>query len=537
MMRLSALMLLLLLLTGCQLTQADITPSPTPLEATAPVATAPAIEGVPDTTAEVTTESVLFPTETGAPRMTTAPSTIMLGGVLTWIGSREVPALNNRTAQIAVIGTDGAISNLLEVEDAGRPAEACGERATSPDGSLFAFYNGGDRGTLHMMRGMQPPVVMGTVEYLTCLGMGTFVYSPSGGRFAYLDYERGATRNDFTDGVLRVFDSISLAQVASFEQVVAYDLGETDAAYLRFFANAQGVADEASVNVWDGTNEREIATLTPTEQNCRFTTGQILRPDDEILLLMGQRCLTANAVTRWVLYSVRSQDNTVTLVDSDQQPGAFVTFARTNTLLLSPDRATAYFTVPDGIAGNTVALAAIALADMSISVPIPRQAVYPNFSGTVNATPRLSADGEHLALVVTSPNNDNQLVIVTLNTPAATPISISAGSRQDTISALSFDATGGTVYYVGGGADNGVYALDTMLGTTRRIARGQFGDALALAGDQIALLDTRRVTDPAPLAFLDLVLVNSTTGAKRTIFQGERIEGGGSTYAVPLTWR
>ncbi|MCK6577011.1 MAG: hypothetical protein L6Q98_02770 [Anaerolineae bacterium] len=540
-MKLFLVLISFALLTGCQLTQSgDATPVPTDAES----ATAEATEAAtPDFQPEVVTEEPdPFATPTDAPRVTLAPSDVLLGGVLAWIGGDGVINLSGRTAQIALIGTDGAISTLLEFPDTGRPAAACGERATSPDGQLFAFYVGDDRGALYMMRGAQPPVALGEIEYLACLGMGTFRYSPAGGRFAYLDYVFGAALNDFADGVLRIYDSTSLAQVASFEDVVAYDLGDNDAAFLRFYASAEGIADEAAVIFWDGANERELATLLPTEEGCRFTSGQIVRVGGDPLLVMGHRCTRGDTTTHWQLYSVSVEEGSVTLIDSDSQPGSFVTFARTNVMFSSPDGETVYFTVPDGVTAYTVAVAAIQLsqlaepASLSIVVPVARQAVFPNYSGTTNAAPRFAPDGRWLAAVVTSPDGDNQLVLMELDAPEDAPLTVGAGARGDLIPAFAFSALSERLYYVAGGDDNALYALDLASGAERRITRGQFVDALVVQGDRAAVLE-RRLEEQPPAEFVDLVLVNLGDGSRRIVFRSEPVAGGGSTIAVPLTWR
>lgn len=527
--RLIATCLLAAALAGCQLTQ-GATPTPTPTLIPASTSTtAPATLAASATTAPPT------PTATLAEPVGTSRD-ILLGGVLAWIGARGGANTANRVGQVAIIGTDGAISTLIEVPDVGQPARLCGERALSPDGDLLAFYVGGDRGSLYLMRGAAAPVRVRDVEYLACLGMGTFTFSPNGGRFAYIDYPPGATRAEFASGPLRIHDSTSLDEVASFDGAVAFDLSATDALFLRFFANGQGVADEAAAVLWDGTSEREVATLLPTDDGCRFTSGQIARAAGQPFIVMGQRCRGADARTFWQMYSLDVAAGAVSLIKSDAQPGAFVTFARNNAAFASPDGATLYFTVPDGVAAFTVAVAALSRADSAISVPVARQAVFPNFSGTANATPRFSPDGRWLTFVITSPDGDNQLAALQLDAPARAPLTLSAGSRGDTIPAFDYNILSDRLFAIAGGQDNALYDFDLNSGIARRIARGQFMEALAAAPDQIAVVE-RRIQENPPAELFDLALVAVADGAKRTIFTGEPLPGGGSTIAVPLAWR
>ncbi|MDZ4768915.1 MAG: hypothetical protein SGJ24_07290 [Chloroflexota bacterium] len=530
MIRLCTLLIAACVLSACQLTQiVDPTPTPTLI--------AVATESTPDLIAALPTTE---PTATPIPTATTAPVTaasndILLGGVLAWIGGRDAVNTSGRMAQIALIGSDGTVSTLFETPDTGRPARACGERATSPDGDLFAFYVGADRGTLYMMRGATAPIVVREVEYLACLGMGTFRYSADGGRFAFIDYTPGAARDDFADGTMRLYDSTSLAQVVTFEDVIAFDLGTSDALFVRFYANEQGVADEAAVLLWDGSTERELATLLPTEDGCRFTSAQIVR-GGEPLIIMGQRCTRGDTRTHWQLYDLNIEDGAVNLIQSDAQPGAFLTFARTNTLIASPDGETVYFTVPDGVAANTVAVAAINRADNTITIPVARQAVMPSFSGTTNATPRFSPDGRWLITVVTSPDADNQLVALELDAPDRAPLTLAAGTRGDSIPAFDIGLFSDRAYLIAGGADNALFDFDLNSGASRRIARGRYVESLIASGDRIAVLERRQEESPVR-EFLDLVLVEIDDGAKRTIFEGQPIPGGGSTIAVPLAWR
>jgi Tol biopolymer transport system component len=262
-------------------------------------------------------------------------------------------------------------------------------------------------------------------------------------------------------------------------------------------------------------------------------------------LVLGQRCSTGNTDTQWQFYTVDPSAGSATLAASDFQPGAFVPFSRNNNAFFSPDGAYAYFTVPDGITAYTVAVAAMNLADMTINVPVARQAVFPNFSGAPNASPRLSPDGRWLAMSVTSPDNDNQLVALDLANPATPPITLSAGSRGDLISGFTFTPNSDQVIYVAGGAsgaDNTLLALDLAAGSERRIARSHFDRDVVLSpdGSAAALLDWQQVEDPREPLYANLVLINPSDSTTTTLFTGADVVEGRVTNprtAVPLAWR
>src|SRR5690606_30843960 len=199
----------------------------------------------------------------------------------------------------------------------------------------------------------------------------------------------------------------------------------------------------------------------------------------------------------------------------------------------------------DGVTAYTVAVAAVQLSDFTITVPVGRQAVFPNFSGTTNAYPRFSVDGRWLAMAVTSPNNENQVMVLDLSNPTVPPIALSAGSRGDLISGLNFTRDNRQLIYTAGGqggADNALIALNLESGSERRVLRGHFDRDVVVAPDNntAALLDWQRVEDPRQPTYMNLVLVNLNDSTVTTLFTGADVEDGrvnNVRTAIPLTWR
>ena len=190
----------------------------------------------------------------------------------------------------------------------------------------------------------------------------------------------------------------------------------------------------------------------------------------------------------------------------------------------------------------TVAVASVSLSDYSINVPVDRQAVFPNFSGAPNAFPRLSPDGRWLALVITSPDNQNQVFVLDLNAPDNPPLTGGAHSRGDLIPNLAFAPDSSHLYYIAGGSDNSVFSLDLADGSEKRIARGNFVEGMALApdGKTFALLNTVQVDDTRQPAYLNLVLADISSGMLTPIYQGADVADGTVTklrFAYPLAWR
>ncbi len=469
-----------------------------------------------------------------------APDTANL---LVWRGTGETPA----GGEIGFITGDEQFKKVMDVPAQARQVKACGDAATSPDGRLFAFYVGQDSGQLHLMSGMNNPLEIGSASALSCLGGGTFRYSPDNRRLAYIDTGRAATNGEFITGTLRVAAVSDGNELLRHENIAAFDLDNNSAAFVRFFTSNNNLVDEAVIWGWDGGQEREIATLRP-DQGCRYTSASIgLAPQNSALLILGQRC-SALRETHWQLYRVDLNTGGASLVESGMQPGGFVPYARTNMLIFAPDRQTAYFSVPDGVVAHTASLRRITLADMTTQEVIARQVIMPTLTGTANSFPLVSPDQRWLALVVTTPNNENTLTVIDLANPQAEPITTSAGGRGDVILSMSFTRDSQRLYYVAGGSgssrnvDNALMRLDLPGGTVSRLKRGRYAPGLALApgGQALGTLEYQLPPNDTQQPYLNLVRVSTSGGETAATFQGATLTEGRVTerFAVyPLSWR
>jgi Tol biopolymer transport system component len=401
-----------------------------------------------------------------------------------------------------------------------------------------------DAGSLYVMRSGAEPVAIGDVGYLSCLGHGTFRFTPDSSKMVYMSFDETATQRSFAAGFLKVVETATLNAVLSRENVSAFDVTDDGVLYVSLFTNDRDEADEAAVVWWDGSSEREVATLLP-QTDCYFTSVEAtISPSGAYILSMGHRCRAGETRTSWQLYTVDPDSRSAALAGSDFAPGAFATHTRSNYAWFSPDGSTLYFTVPDGLTANSVAIAAAEVSDMSISVVVERQAIFPTFSGSANAYPSISADGSWMALTVTSPNADNNLFALGLTNPDVPPIVIGAGSRGDTVSALGFTPDSDTVVFVAGGDEgdnNSLFELDLASASETRIARGRFGSQMALSpdGSQIALIDWQVLEDEPDPAYVNLVIAERESGSVATVFTGADVVDGEATnlrFASPLTW-
>lgn len=470
--------------------------------------------------------------------------------ILTWIeaGSSPRESSPSTAGELGLMDGTGTFTVLQEVPPQTSTVQPCGDESTSPDGSLFAFYMGLDTGGLYVMNGAESPVLLDDVGALTCLGWGTFQFSPDGSRMAYIAYESDAAASEFADGFLHIVNTADLTDEALFENVISFDIGDEGAGFVSFYTNDRNEADEAAVFWWNGSAEREVATLRPDE-NCRYTSASIsATPDGNLVLLMGHRCLSGDTRTSWQFYMVDVAARSATLAASEFQDGQFASFARTNQIKLLPDGTSALFTVPDGVTANTASLMTISLGDYATSEIVERQAVFPNLGGTHNVGPRLSPDGRWMAFVVTSPNNDNTLNVIDMDDPAAPPITVSAGSRNDVISDMVFSANNQRLIFIAGSpdtgrnADNSLIAIDLENGSDFRIKRGRFAPGLAVApdGSRVVAMDYQVLEDERQPPYLNLVEINVDTSETILLFEGAEIVEGEVTnqqFALPVSWR
>jgi hypothetical protein len=469
--------------------------------------------------------------------------------LLVWAGNGAAPGEHSASSPgtLSFMDGTGATTQIMEIPPQTSRVELCGNSAISADGSKVAMYIGLDAGSLYLMKGTDAPAKVVDVQSLTCAGGGTFQFSPDGNRMGYISYEADAAQSEFADGHLHIAKTDDLSEIHNVENVTAFDLTNDGAAYVSFFTNDKNEADEAAVLWWNGNSEVEVATLQPTSEDCKFTSAQVaVGSDNKFILILGHRCKKGDTRSAWQLYSVDPSARAATLAATDFQAGSFAAFARSNQIYLSPDGSHAFFTVPDGITANTVGIKSVGISDMSLTDVIDKQVIMPTVNGAANAFPQVSPDGKWLAVVVTTPNNENTLNVYNLSDTAAAPITLEAGSRGDTVSSMAFTANSQRLIVVAGGdksANNALIGIDLSSGNNFRISRGRYAPAMALSpdGTQVALLDWIIPEDPKEPAYTETVIINIDNSEKATLYTGAEFGADGKitkeTFIAPLIWK
>ncbi len=509
------------------------------------------IKPVVGTAAPADTSALNIRNAQDAPALSVAAAPAQAGAndqLLVWTAKGAAPGKESASdpGQLVSMDGTGVTTPVMDVPPQTSRVEACGDRPTSPDGKLFAFYVGLDAGKLYLKSGSDAPKPVADVNALACLGNGTFQYSPDSSKLAYIAYEPDAIKSEFADGFLHVVNTSDLSEAYKYENVTAFAMNNSGVAFVSFFTNDKHQADEAGIEWWNGSGQqKEVATLDPVTEDCRYTSAAInILPDGKFLLIIGSRCTKGNTHTSWQLYSIDPDARSATLAGSDYQDGQFAAFARTNNVFLSPDGSHAYFTVPDGITNNTVGVKMVSLSDLSLSDLLDKQGVMATYNGAADAFPRVSPDGKWLAAVVTSPNSENQVEIWNLSDSTIAPIILKAGSKGDTISSMAFTPDSTSLVVVAGGdnnADNSLIGIDLSTGNDTRIARGHFGPGLTISpdGKELAITDWQIPEDTKQPPYLNTEIVDVGSGNVTTIYTGATITDGkvtNQTFALPLDW-
>lgn len=491
-------------------------------------------------------EQSLPPTVTPIPVGTeeTTTTATRTESLLIWegVGTSQNQPARASAHRLSWLQPDGQTAPLYELSASTTQVALCGN-FTVNNASLI--YAGSDRGQLlSVPHDGSAPTQVDTVSYLTCLDNTALQPLATADQIAYIKYPDEATRNEFAMGTLNVIAlSDPSTPLLTADRAVAFDVHGDQITYVSFYANAQNQIDEAAIIRWDGTATREMSTLTPLANNCRFVSASVIQVDaEQTVVILGQRCAGTTATNR-LIYAVQN-NGTATLIANENQVGAYVAFARTNRVFATDTNPLVFYTAPDGINAYTVHLRQLNLADASTQPLIENSLVFENYSGGSNITPLFSGDGNWLFAVETTPNHENTLIAYDLLTPAVPPIRVSAGARGDVVSNLTLSVENNTIFFIIGGEngdDNSLLSLNLDTESQQRIQRGNFGRGFVVnrSGQIVAVPQWITPAEPRQPRYTDLVQIDLATGAQSVLFTGaDVIDGEVSNlrFAVPLLW-
>lgn len=474
--------------------------------------------------------------------------------ILAWVANATEPGNQgaSQPGSLVFFNSDGTQEVLLELPQGTSRVMACGDNATSPDGSLLALFVGQDSGTLYVQRDQELELVTvaNGVNAMACTGNGTFQFAPDGSRYAYLDYSADFANSLSPVGRLQVHESAGHSRTGSFENVAAFDLRDDTIASVSFFNNNNSEAVEVAISLWDGSSSREVATLFSDEENrCFYNSASTQVMDsDKLAVVLGYRCnLGPQRDSQWQFYVVDTTARSATLLSSDMAGGRFFPFTRTNQVFSSPDGETVFFTVPDGISNRSVSLKATEITEAALRDVVNRDLQMGTLSDppytSGNHAPLLSPDRRWLASVGNDANQNARLIVVDLASPDLPPIEVSAGSARDTISEILFTPDSSRIVFVAGGNNgnnNAVLVLDLSNGTETRISRGRYEQGvISPDGTMLGLVNWNLFKDDEAPRY-DLTLLDLASAGQGTLFEGGEIveeELTNPQFAYPLVWR
>ncbi len=469
--------------------------------------------------------------------------------ILTWNAPAVEPQQHaaDNVGELTFINGAGAITKLADGLAQSSRIEACGPNALSPDGRHLALYMGTEGGivsSLYLITdGNEPVLVDDAFQPVSCMGgNGILSFSPDSSRLVYIRYERNFAV-EFADGILQVIDPNDFSELFSSRNTVAFEQNADGVAFVNFFTNDRGEADEAALTWWNGDVDREL-TAHLAEENCKYVSAHVsIAPDGMIWLSLAGRCPGESTMMR--VYRVNPADRSEEMLFEVESGGLFSTTSQTNSLHFSPDGNTVLYTVPDGITTSTASLHAYDVATGNSTVLVRQSAVVPSMQLPANAPLTISPDGAWMAVAVTSVNQaDNSLRVYNVNDPSQV-VEFEAGGSGDVISWMQFTPDSRRLVFVAGGPggkDNSLQFLD--LGTDRplRIRRGTYSRWATLSpnGAEVAIaeyqIQEEGVRGPD---YLNLVVVGVDSSETTTLFTGGEVVDDEVTnvqFAVPLHW-
>ncbi|GAB5490553.1 MAG: hypothetical protein Phog2KO_07680 [Phototrophicaceae bacterium] len=477
--------------------------------------------------------------------------------VLAWVSSATRPGNQSASnpGELVYFNSDGSSETALALPQGTTRVTQCGPYSTSPDGNTFAFIvttgGGNEFGTLYLSKNGSPELtsIADGLNPASCFGSTPFQFSADGSQFAFIEWSGDATSEASPTGFLKIYDTESASEITRIETVTTFDFTSNGATWINFFNNGNNQATEVSITTWDGSSETEISSFVADEENdCYYNSASISEISDNLVAIMGYRCSRGEVTsTQWQLFNISPDNQTAQLEQSDVTGGRYFVFSQTNALFPSTDGSQVFFTIPDGINSQSVGLYTTALDGNDASQLIERSGLMPSVSDLPyddnNATAILAPNGQYLAIVVNSPDNDAILNVFDLSDPSLPPITLDSGERGDTIGAMVFNNASDTLYYVAGsdeGGNNSLFALNLNTGAESRISRGRYAQMSISPDDSsLAIMNWVEFDADEPL-YLTLETIDIASNETSVIYVGGEIDDEGKlineSFAYPLAW-
>lgn len=555
---------LVFLLTACgggnaATQEAAPTNTPEPVVETQEVETAPT--ATENTVTDVTPAENVMPTETPSSSQSDGAIAGFSSGqrLLVWTAPAAAPGQQGASAagELVYFDADGSTESILNLPSGTTRVTACGPDAESPDGNTFAFIatvtgGGVEKGTVYLVHGTDSSLITVATEVnpANCIGSAPLEYSPDSNRFAFIDWPDNASSMNSPFGRLHIYDSSDGNEIDNIENVTAFDLTKDGATYVSFYPDNKGNATDVAISTWDGSSNKEVASLTADSENdCRYTSASISEAGDSLIAVMGYVCTKGdNTKTQWRFFDIDAQNGTAQLEQSANTGGRYFAFSNTNAIFVAPDGKSVLFSVPDGVNNQSVSLLASSLDKIDPKTVLDRFGLMLTVSDKPydanNATAIRSADGRWLAIVANDGNNNAQLQVFDLSDVSLPPISVDLPNQGDTVSSMVFAPDNSTLYFVAGGDagdNNSLFSLNLTTGADERIQRGRYAQmAISPDGKALAIMNWVKF-DEKEDPYLTLEIYELASNSETVIYKGGTVNADGklenASFAYPLSWR
>lgn len=437
---------------------------------------------------------------------------------------------------LTLLGMDGSQQVVLDVPANASIVTSCGENAISPNGKYAIIFIGTENnGALYLMEDDAAPVLLyDGLSAMACVGFHGIQFSPDSRLVGFLSYQPDFVNETSPISRLLVYDTGTRQQVGNFENIAAFHMTSSNTlVYASFFKNVDKHAVEVAVTVWDGANQREVATLFSDESlKCFFINASTQsNQEGSIALALGYRCNQGQLrTTQFQFYTIDANTRATTLLLSGQTGGQYFASTRTNGTFIAPNGRTLYVAMPDGLASNTGSLNAVSLDTPTLKPVVPQYGVFatlrPPANRAISHGPVLSQNGAWVALAANDANENGTLYLIELDKPELNPITLRVGGRGDTVTDLFFNNENTQLFYVSGGANGGnnaAFLVNLATGVEERLVRGRYGEGvLSTDGGRVALLNWISFADNKPM-YPSIVALDLKTAQQVVLYEGGQV--------------